>query len=110
MRRPFFLLPLSLLCVVATTTAVLAQPVGPAAPPPPGPETQTTTVEGPGVPAAVPVPAERPQLTLHPAIGGPIGLFNNYTAEVGPAWTFRFSLTAEIFRSSDFLVVGDTNT
>jgi outer membrane protein OmpA-like peptidoglycan-associated protein len=103
-RLSRLLLALPLLTVVASPAWAQPAPAQPA-----GPQTQTE-IEGPGTTPAQPQQPERPQLSLHPSLGGPIGLWNNFTAEVGPQWTFRFAIHGEIFRSSDFLVVGDQNT
>jgi outer membrane protein OmpA-like peptidoglycan-associated protein len=41
---------------------------------------------------------------------GPIGLYHISTAEVGPAGHLRFGLHGQFFRTSRFLLPGDTNT
>jgi outer membrane protein OmpA-like peptidoglycan-associated protein len=48
--------------------------------------------------------------TLLPSLVGPIGLYRVSTAETGPVQHMRFGLHGQYFRSSDFLIAGDTNS
>jgi outer membrane protein OmpA-like peptidoglycan-associated protein len=45
-----------------------------------------------------------------PSLVGPVGLYRVSTAETGPANHVRFALHGQYFKSSDFLIVGDTNS
>ena len=68
---------------------------------------------GPEVrPSAAAVPARPPETpdAFLPTLAGPIGLYRLSTAEVGPVNHLRLALHGQYFRSSNFLVEGDTNS
>src|SRR5205814_4801276 len=45
-----------------------------------------------------------------PSLAGPIGLYRVSTADIGPVNHVRFGLHGQYFKSSDFLIAGDTNS
>ncbi len=55
-------------------------------------------------------PAPMPGDAFLPSLIGPIGLYHTSTAEVGPVHSLRLGLHGQFFRSTEFLIQGDTNT
>jgi len=88
--------------------ALASVPARAEAPAPSADASPTIAQEGPPGGAAG-ASAQGPS-SLVPSLVGPIGLYRVSTAETGPVHHLRFGIHGQYFRSSDFLVAGDTNS
>lgn len=90
-----------------------AQPAAPATPP--KTSASTATAKGPAdVVAVAAVPAAPPEPGQYgyalPSLYGPSGTLRVVNADSGPAGTFRVQLSGEVFKATEFLAPGDSNT
>jgi outer membrane protein OmpA-like peptidoglycan-associated protein len=94
-------------------TMIQTLPPGPPPPPPPRARRRQARAQAqapaPAPDVAGPPPAVIPDSFL-PSLMGPIGLYHISTAEVGPVNHLRLALHFDYFKSSGFLVQGDTNS
>src|SRR5690349_20405707 len=108
-RNRFRACPIVFSTIVAVC-AVLASSTAPAQPAPTDAAATSPTIakEGPSVGESG-ESGQGPSVYL-PTLAGPIGLYRVSTADTGPVNHLRIGLHGQYFKSSDFLIAGDSNS